>query len=184
MTDQQFNDCLVRIRNKDKSGLHEIYEEYISFIYHVVLDIVKNRENAEDITSEFFIKLWDRSDGYRPGSGHKGYMATIARNMAIDHIRKYRREELTAGMEDEDAPPDEIASAESGSSSPEEEVVATLSVEQALDRLKPVYRQIIIMKVLSDMTFKEIASVLEMPMGTVTWNYQEAIKQLRRFGYD
>ena len=150
----------------------------------MVLDIVKNKESAEDITSDFFIKLWDKSDGYRPGGGHKGYMATIARNMAIDHIRKYKREELASGIDDDDGPPDEIASASSNDTSVEEEVVSDLSVEQALDKLKPIYRQIVTMKVLSDMTFKEIASVLEMPMGTVTWNYREAIKTLRRFGYD
>lgn len=184
MTDIQFEECLVRIRNKDKSGLKEIYEAYVAFIFHVVLDIVRNRESAEDITSEFFIKLWDRSDGYRPGGGHKGYMATIARNMAIDHIRKYKREELMGGTEEEDASPDEIASASDDTASVEEGVVSELSVEQALSKLKPVYRQIVTMKVLSDMTFKEIASVLAMPMGTVTWNYREAIKQLRRFGYD
>ncbi|MBR5406568.1 MAG: hypothetical protein IK111_02885 [Lachnospiraceae bacterium] len=57
MTDEQFNEALKRIRKKDKDALKEIYEEYIGFIYHVILDIVKNRETAEDITSEFFIKL-------------------------------------------------------------------------------------------------------------------------------
>ncbi|MCR5357489.1 MAG: sigma-70 family RNA polymerase sigma factor, partial [Lachnospiraceae bacterium] len=81
-------------------------------------------------------------------------------------------------------PPDELELAADTGAGPEEEVVGALSVEQALEKLKPVYRQIITMKVLADMTFKEIASVLDMPMGTVTWNYREAIKQLRRFGYD
>ena len=184
MTDRQFNDCLLRVRKKDKSGLKEIYEEYAAFIYHVVLDIVKNRENAEDITSDFFIKLWERSDGYKPGNGHKGYLATIARNMAIDHIRKYRHEELTGPGESEDDPPDKIETAQEPSPTPEEEAVGNLSVKQALEKLKPIYRQIITMKVLGDLTFKEIASTLDMPMGTVTWNYREAIKELRRFGYD
>ena len=184
MTDTQFDECLSRIRGKDKAGLKAIYQEYVAFIYHVVLDIVRNKESAEDITSDFFIKLWEKADGYKPGGGHKGYMATIARNMAIDHIRKYKREELTGGVTDDDALPDEIETARDDGLSPEEEVVSDISVEQALARLKPVYRQIVTMKVLSDMTFKEIASVLEMPMGTVTWNYQEAIKMLRRFGYD
>ena len=184
MTDRQFDDCLARIRRKDKSALKEIYEVYVAFIYHVVLDIVRNNEAAEDITSEFFIKLWEKADGYKPGRGHKGYMATIARNMAIDHLRKYKREELTAGISCDEGETDAIESAADTSATPEEEAVGSLSVEQALEKLKPIYRQIITMKVLSDMTFKEIASVLEMPMGTVTWNYREAIKQLRRFGYD
>lgn len=184
MTDEQFNAAMKRLRDKDKQALKEIYEAYVSFIFHVVLDIVKNRETAEDIASEFFIKLWEKAGQYREGSGHRGYLATIARNMAVDHLRKYKHEELAPGVNDEDEPPDDIGTAASDGPTPEEQTVSDLSVEQALDRLKPVYRQIVTMKVLGDMTFKEIAEALKMPMGTVTWNYQDAIKQLRRFGYE
>ncbi len=182
MTDEQFNEALNRIRKKEKAALKEIYEEYIGFVYHIILDMVKNRETAEDIASEFFIKLWEKTPEYSPGKGHKGYLAVMARNMSIDFMRKNRHEVLEDENPDDDSGGrNEIAD---DSATPEEEIVERLSVEEALDRLKPVYRQIITMKVLADMTFKEIASVLEMPMGTVTWNYREAIKQLRRFGYD
>jgi RNA polymerase sigma-70 factor (ECF subfamily) len=184
MTDEQFNAAMIRLRDKDKQALKEIYEEYMSFIFHVVLDIVKNREAAEDISSDFFIKLWEKAGQYKEGSGHRGYLATIARNMAIDHIRKYKHEELAAGTVDDDAPPDDIGAAVSREPDPGERTVSDLSVEQALNSLKPIYRQIVTMKVLGDLTFKEIAEALEMPMGTVTWNYQDAIKQLRRFGYE
>ena len=185
MTDEQFSYAMERIRKKDKSALKEIYEEYVSFIFHAVLDVVRSREAAEDITSEFFIKLWEKPGGYKEGSGHKGYLATIARNMAIDHLRKYKREELMSGQDDDvDEMPDELSMASDTHSSPEEEALSNLSVEQTLNKLKPVYREIITMKVLADMTFKEISEVLDMPMGTVTWNYREAIKQLRRFGYE
>ena len=181
MTEEQFSLSMERIRQKDKSALKEIYEEYIGFVYHVVLDIVKSREAAEDITSEFFIKLWEKADQYRNGNGHKGYLATIARNMAIDYIRKNKHEELTIDREDENIISTEVSSMEK---TPEDEVVGEISVEQALNKLKPVYRQIVTMKVLGDMTFKEIATSLNIPIGTVTWNYQDAIKQLRRLGYE
>ena len=184
MTDEQFNAAMDRMRKKDKSALKEVYEEYISFIYHTVLNIVNSRENAEDITSEFFIKLWEKADNYKEGNGHRGYLATIARNMAIDHMRKHQREDLQAGMSDEEDIPDELEVLSDPGGTPEDKVVEDVSVEEALSRLKPVYRQIISMKVLGDMTFKEIAEVLDMPMGTVTWNYQQAIKILRRFGYE
>ena len=55
---------------------------------------------------------------------------------------------------------------------------------EALDRLKPEEREIVDMKVLSEMTFKEISEILQIPMGTVTWRYQAAIKKLRRYGYE
>ena len=66
----------------------------------------------------------------------------------------------------------------------EDEVVEQLSVMEALDRLKPEEREIVDMKVLSDMTFKEISEILQIPRGTVTWRYQAAIKKSRRYGYE
>lgn len=182
MTEERFNLAMERIRNKDKSALKEIYEEYISFIYHTVLNIVKNPSDAEDITSEFFIKLWEKADSYKPGSAHKGYLATIARNMAIDHLRKYSKEVyIETDNEDES---DSMAQIADDSTSPENQVVENLAVDEALSRLKPIYRQIVTMKVLGDMTFKEISEALNIPIGTVTWNYQDALKKLRRFGYE
>ena len=66
----------------------------------------------------------------------------------------------------------------------EEEVLSNLSVKQAMEQLGWTERQIVSLKVLGEMTFKEIAAVMEMPMGTVTWKYQNAMKKLRRCGYE
>ena len=188
MTDEQFNNAMERLRDRgsgdSKQALKEIYEEYSGFIYHVILNMTGSRENAEDITSDFFIRLWEKAGQYKPGQGHRGYLATIARNVATDHLRKYKREELESGADEQDGAPDDISLAVAAEPSPEESTVSQLSVEQALARLKPVYRQIITMKVLGEMTFAQIAESMSMPMGTVTWNYREAIKQLRRFGYE
>lgn len=96
MTEQEFEQAVVRIRDGDKDGLKEIYLAYVKFIYAVIYEILQNKENTEDVTSEFFIKLWDVAERYEPGRGHRGYLATIARNMAIDYIRKHRREVLSA----------------------------------------------------------------------------------------
>lgn len=92
MTEQEFEQAIVRIRGGDKDGLKVIYLAYVKFIYAVIYEILQNKENTEDVTSEFFIKLWDVAERYEPGGGHRGYLATIARNMAIDYIRKHRRE--------------------------------------------------------------------------------------------
>lgn len=182
MTEEQFNLAMERIRKKDKNALREIYEEYSSFIYHTILNIVKQKEAAEDITSEFFIKLWEKASAYKPGGGHKGYLATIARNMAIDYVRKYNKEVYIETDGEEET--DEMSQIVDTEPLPEEQTVEKLSVDKALSRLKPIYRQIVTMKALGDMTFKEISEALGIPMGTVTWNYQDAIKQLRRFGYE
>lgn len=204
VTEQEFEQAVLRIRSGDKDGLKEIYLAYVKFIYSVIFEILKNRESTEDVTSEFFIKLWDIADSYKPGNGHKGYLAAIARNMAIDWIRKHKREVLlsdpdlgeTVRMNENTG--DAAAGMQSGNRKAggvgiptdmenrpvENEVVGNIAIQEALAQLKDGERQIVNMKVLGDMTFREIAEVLHMPMGTVTWKYQNAIKKLRRCGYE
>lgn len=175
VTEREFEKAVKRIRNGDKDGLKEIYLAYGRFIYAVIYEILGNREDTEDVTSEFFIKLWDVAESYRPGNGHKGYLATIARNMAIDWIRKHRREIP--------ADPPELLQEEAMAETVEN-VVADMAVQEALATLKTGERQIVNLKILGGLTFREIAKVLQMPMGTVTWKYQNAITKLRRCGYE
>lgn len=190
MNEHQFEEAVARMVRGDKSGLKEIYENYIGYIYRIIYEVLQNKENAEDVTSEFFIRLWDKAEQFRPGSGHKGYLATMARNMAIDFLRKHKREELTALMQDLGAEQEEEKAGRSGyyqetaQSRVEQEVISDLSIRQALATLKPSERQIVSLKVLGGLTFKEIAGSMGIPMGTVTWKYQSAIKKLRRCGYE
>ena len=188
MNEHQFEEAMARMVRGDKTGLKEIYEAYIGYIYRIIYEVLRSRENAEDVTSEFFIRLWDRAEQFKPGNGHKGYLAAMARNMAIDFLRKHRREDLTALLQDLGAGPEEE---ENGSryqnaaeNRVEQQVVSDLTVEQALGKLKPSERQVVSMKVLGGLTFKEIAENMGIPMGTVTWKYQNAMKKLRRCGYE
>ena len=207
MEDREFDLCMSRMADGDKDALKAIYENYRAYIYHFLLGILKSKEDAEDVASEFFIRLWKNAAKYKPGSGHKTYITTIARNMAIDFLRSKGRESLiedifpqksddsdvyitedmitagaTAGsmgvMADEGAVSD-AASADVTAS----EAIGKVTMEEALSKLKPPEPQIIHMKFALDMTFAEIAEALKIPMGTVTWKYREAIGKLRRCGY-
>lgn len=84
MNEHQFEDAVARMIRGDKTGLKDIYEAYVGYIYRIVYEILQNRENAEDVTSDFFIRLWDRAGQFKSGGGHRGYLAVMARNMAID----------------------------------------------------------------------------------------------------
>jgi RNA polymerase sigma-70 factor (ECF subfamily) len=177
------------IKNGDKNGLKDIYEAYLAYIFRIIYEILKNRENAEDVTADFFIKLWEKADSYRPGSGHRAFLTVMARNMAIDFLRKHRREELTAMLQDLGAEPDEDYYKAPPGQLPldnptETEVIEDITLKAALDTLGEAERQVVSMKVLGDLTFKEIAEILQCPMGTITWRYQNAIKKLRRCGYE
>ena len=65
----------------------------------------------------------------------------------------------------------------------EQEVIEELSMKEALEKLDSKEREIVHLKIMGEMTFQEIAGILAMPLGTVTWKYQNALKKLRRCGY-
>ena len=188
VTEERFAECMRAIADGDRDALKEIYEEYLPYLYTIVLGVVQQRETAEDVTSDVFIRIWNSAAKFQPGSGHKGWLATIARNMAIDELRKHKREVLMGGgggdEENDSGGIEDFSEQETPSEGVEDEVVEQLSIMEALDRLKPEEREIVDMKVLSEMTFKEISEILQIPMGTVTWRYQAAIKKLRRYGYE
>jgi len=175
MEDKRFDACMEKIQAGNKEGLREIYDDYSGYIWSVVYGIVKNKENAEDITSDFFIKLWEKADSYRTGGGHRTYITVMARNMAIDYIRKYHREE---------AADVEIMEEGQKESQPEQQVISKVTVEEALKTLNDTERQIVNLKIMGELTFKEISRVMKQPMGTVTWKYQNALAKLRRCGYE
>lgn len=198
MEDRVFERCMERIRQGDKEALKEIYVAYAGFLFHLILGILGNQENAEDVTSEFFIKLWDIADKYVPGTGHRAWLSRIARNMAIDYLRAHRREiPYDAGERDFEtvSSGENVGAGEGGSpggyrqestyqDETAQEAVANISVQEALERLKPAEREVVHLKIIGDLTFEEISKMLEVPMGTVTWRYREAINKLRRCGYE
>lgn len=188
MTEARFEACMERMKQGDKEALKEIYQAYIAFIYSIIYEKLQNKENAEDITSDFFIRLWEKAALYKPGNGHRGWMATIARNMAVDFLRKNSREELTEQFHGEEAGTENRGAARKvyrDTESPvERDAIGNIIWKEALLSLKEQEREILNLKIMGGMTFREIASTLQLPMGTVTWKYREIMKKLRRYGYE
>ena len=96
-------------------------------------------------------------------------------------MRKFKKEVLDSFTKDDE---DDVVTEPVSDSDTEGEVIEDIAVKEAISKLNPKEQQIINMKVLSEMTFAEISETLKVPMGTVTWRYREAIKKLRRYGYE
>lgn len=175
MNDHQFEEQIGLICRNEKEGLRRIYEAYNPLIFSVAAGIVHNKEDAEDVTSEFFIRLWNIAHQYRPGQGHRAWMITIAHNMAIDFLRKHKRE----------YPVDEVPEPPHSQQPPyEEQLCQKISLEQALDTLKEEERQVVHLKIMGELTFREIAAIMQIPAGTAAWRYRTAIRKLKRCGYE
>ena len=182
MTDSLFERQMLLMKQGDKQGLKEIYDEYGRLIYSVMVNVVKNNHNAEDLTSDFFLKIWSMTDNFLGGNGHKRWLVTIARNMAIDFLRKNGREELTIDVDSNDSDDAGFSKKELADNvDSESTVIGNMTVNDALQKLEGLEREVINLKLFAELTFKEIAKILGKPLGTVTWKYRNAILKLQKY---
>ncbi|MDE5754111.1 MAG: RNA polymerase sigma factor [Oscillospiraceae bacterium] len=174
MTDAEFETAVEKILNQDKSGLRDIYDAYGDKIYRLFLGRVRNHQDAEDLTSDFFLKIWECVKFYHSGQGHKCWLATIARNMAIDYQRKAGR---AVPVEDTEIMHSETFTEHTTA---EDTTIGKLYMQKLLASLSQEEQEIVQMHIAAELTFREIASILKRPLGTVAWKYRNAIGKLQK----
>lgn len=181
MTNEEFQLAMQKLCNGDKDGLREIYEAYVKLIYSVVYNTIHNKEDAEDITSEFFVKLVRIAPSYKMGYPHKTWLVTIAKNMTIDCIRKKSHEFAASVSTSEEDDRSIIDEASDTGTSLEDSVVLGHDMKKAMELLSEKEREIIDLKLIGQFKFKEIAELLNQPIGTVSWIYNQGIIKMRRY---
>ncbi len=195
MEESTFEACMHRMAGGDRDALREVYEAYLKLIFSVCLNQLKQREAAEDVASEFFIRLFRVAGSFQGDGHHKAWMVTIAKNMCIDYMRKNGREMtiLDAPADEESGQAREVSPDEAGATPMfhrgdgpglAEQSANRLTLEAAMQLLSEVEKEIIDLKLTAGFTFREIAEMLQMAQGTVSWHYNEAIKKLRRYLQD
>ena len=195
MEESAFEACMQRMARGDRDALREVYEAYLKLIFSVCLNQLKQREAAEDVASEFFIRLFRVAGSFRADGHHKAWMITIAKNMCIDYMRKNGREMavLDEPVDDEGDSVREVSDGGAGQSpmfhrsdGPElaEQAADRLTLEAAMQLLTEIQKEILDLKLTAGFTFREISEMLGMAQGTVSWHYNEAIKKLRRYLQD
>ncbi len=152
-------------------------------IYNLALSLTKSHEDAEDITQETYLRLWNSLGDYK-GASAKSYIFKIARNISIDLLRKKMRHSeadaviLTADGEFEPdiADPDPDVR-------PDEAYLRKLTVEtvrECIASLPIPMRELIVMRDIDGLSYGEIASVLGMPEGSVKSGIFRAREKLRK----
>ncbi|PEJ59963.1 MULTISPECIES: RNA polymerase sigma factor [unclassified Bacillus (in: firmicutes)] len=146
----------------------QLFNEHKKHVFAMALSILRDFELSEDVLQEVFIKLFHQLNQNKI-SNIKAWLISVSRNTALDLYRKKKRE--ITGFDDVFFERAQILSED-----PLDKIVLTKYIEM-LDFEE---RQIVIMKDFSGMKHKEIAIILEMPLGTVLWKYSKALKMLKK----
>lgn len=171
MTTPEFHRCITQMQQGDRDGLKRVYEEYSQLVYAAVRPLLPTPEDAEDVTVDFFIRLWEKADGWRPGTGHRRYITTAACRLAIDRRRKCGREYPAENMS--------AWEGADGGAATEDLVCNRMALREALAVLSADERTILHLHLTCDLPFREVGRLLHQPLGTVAWRYRNAIQKLR-----
>ncbi len=163
-----YDRLISKISGGDMNSLEELYNEMYSSVFALNLSIVKAPDTAADLTQDTFLQIYNAAGRYKRGGSSRAWILRIARNLAIDFLRKQSRE---GG----DSPLEFIPGADDSISQVENEI--TLSV--MMKYLDSSEREILMLKS-QGYTHKEIAEITELPEGTVRWKYSQAINGLRK----
>jgi RNA polymerase sigma-70 factor, ECF subfamily len=165
-----------RIRSGDRDALGEVYDRHASAAMAVALRIVADREGAEDLVHDAFVAIWQKIDRFDPARGSlRSWIVTIVRNRAIDRLRGTR-----PSIEIGEA--DERALLRSGPNPTWESAMARLGSIQlraALDELPTEQRQAIELAYFGGRTYREIATLTGVPLGTANGRLRLALARLR-----
>jgi RNA polymerase sigma-70 factor (ECF subfamily) len=160
-----------RAKQGNQAAFASLMDRYRESIYFMMLKMVKNSDDAEDLTIEAFGKAFNRIDQYSPSFAFSTWLFKIASNNCIDFIRKKRIHVLSMDQG--------IATSDGGSmridakaqvNNPEESMMhdqKVIHMRLLVSKLKPRYRQLVEKRYFEELSYEEIASELDLPLGTV-----------------
>jgi RNA polymerase sigma-70 factor (ECF subfamily) len=167
-------ELVTSLKNGDQGALSVLYDNYLAALLGVIFCIVDDRETAEDILQDVFVKIWQKITTYDRTRGKLfTWLVNIARNAAIDSTR----------VKDYDAK-SKIRNLDNSVRSINRQYSVSIQVDQIglksmVDKLKPEHKILIDKLYFEGYTQEEAAKELDMPLGTVKTRIRAAINQLR-----
>jgi RNA polymerase sigma-70 factor (ECF subfamily) len=161
----------------DELALHSIYEQTYRIVFTLIVRIINNRETAEEVTLDVFHDMWRRASTYDPADGSVvGWIMNQARSRAIDRFRFEHRKKRVNNYVDNPLPTTAGNDPQQASQLEEQSRV----LRNALEVLTPEERRVIETAFFSELTYHEVATRLNQPLGTVKTRIRSGLGKLRQ----
>lgn len=164
-------DLMLRFQGGDEDAFKELVARFQEPIASFAYRLLNDHEKALDVTQETFINVYTHADSYRPIAGFSAWVYRIAYNLAINELRRQKRQPTFSLDVDEgsDGGPPRFEPAGAGTSA-EDEILGRekqAAVRRCVASLPVRYRTAVVMKDMEGLTFEEIARILNCPESTV-----------------
>jgi RNA polymerase sigma-70 factor (ECF subfamily) len=182
-TDQEI---VARARAGEEAAYRELIRRYERPIFSLLFRMVRDRELAEDLAQETFVKALNAIESYRPEFKFSSWIFKIANNAAIDHLRRRELDTLSLDGSPHAETPEAIEATALQIGDRQETPLDAVeskelggAIEAAIARLRPEYRSCILLRHVEGRAYEEIAEILSLPLGTVKTYIHRARNELR-----
>jgi RNA polymerase sigma-70 factor (ECF subfamily) len=179
-------DVVALAKNGREDAFRELVRRYERPVFSLIFRMVRDRETAEDLAQETFIKVLNHIDRYRPEFKLSSWLFKIANNLTIDHLRKRTVDTISIEGSPHASTAAEIEATsievESRGESALEEMESRelgSAIEAAIAKLRPEYKSCILLRHVEGRSYEEIAATLDLPLGTVKTYIHRARRELR-----
>ncbi len=157
--------------NGDQKAYAELMKRYKKPLYHTVLKMVRNVDDAEDLTIESFAKAFRNLDKFKKDFSFSTWLFRIATNNCIDFLRKKRLETMRIAGTLRDSNGDEVTiDIKDAKLNPQEEAIRDQKneiIRLIIHKLPPKYQTLVNLRYFQELSYEEIAEELKAPLGTV-----------------
>ena len=182
-TDQE---VVAEARKGRDLAYRELIRRYERPVFSLIFRMVRNRELAEDLAQETFVKVLNAIDSYRPEFKFSSWVFKIANNAAIDHLRRRELDTLSLDGSPHAETPEAIEATALQIGDQQETALDAVAskelgaeIEVEIARLRPEYRTCILLRHVDGRSYEEIAEILGLPLGTVKTYIHRARNELR-----
>jgi RNA polymerase sigma-70 factor, ECF subfamily len=183
-TDQEI---VALARAGEEAAYRELIRRYERPLFSLLFRMVRDRELAEDLAQETFVKALNAIESYRPEFKFSSWIFKIANNAAIDHLRRRELDTLSLEGSPQAETPEAIEATALQIGGRQESPLAEVEarelggqIEAAIAQLRPEYRSCILLRHVEGRAYEEIAEILNLPLGTVKTYIHRARNELRQ----
>ena len=171
---------VAQLRRGDPGALGALLDRYQNRLYRYLLRFVRQPAAAEDLFQQTWLRVAQKIRGYDPRRSFEAWLFTVARNLAIDHLRRYTPESLDEPLPSGDAAHEFIA----GEGPTALELVLGREraglLATAVSELPAIYREVLTLRFEEEMKLEDIAELLDAPLSTVKTRLRRALESLRQ----
>ena len=166
--EKELNELFKEIKNNNKIAFEKLYSRYNKLVYGIAFSILKNKQDTEDMVQNVFTKIYSIDKNKLPSSNEASWLYSVTKNETINYLKNKKNNiDLDSIYELED------------NNNEIDKIINQDKYNRIISKLNEKEREIVSLKILSNLSFEEIGKILNVPTGTIKWRYYKSVHTLK-----